>query len=294
MKRFFKDKKKLMLLSVFFVLFVAGCKNVIDPETKQVLEEYIIRSTTTFSSAFGSGWFDGLFVWPIAQLINFIGSKTDAGVAIIVVTLLINLLIGAFSIKSQVAQQKMQMIQPELAKIQKKYEGKSDERSKMMQAQEMQALYAKHQINPFGQMLVLFIQFPVIIAVYQAVQRAESVITGSFVGVDLTQTPLHGMKNGEVAIFVIFILMVATQYLSMKFPMWLAKRKKEKSGKKVKAYAEEANPNNSSMNMMTYFSVGMIAFISLTLPLGMSFYFLVSSVARIIQNIVINTFFIKD
>lgn len=296
MKRFLKDKKKLILLSVFLVVLLAGCSDYIDRETGRVALEKIISSSTTWKSSFDEGWFTGIFVWPVAQLINIIGSKTDAGIAIIVVTFLINIIIGAFSIKSQVATQRMQMIQPELNKIQKKYEGKTDERSKMMMAQEMQALYSKYQINPFSSILVMLVQLPVILAVYQAVMRAEAVINGSFMGIDLTQTPLTGMKAGQISYFVIFALMVVMQFLSMKFPMWLAEWKKKKSGKKIKAYANEqpAGGMANSMNMMTYVSVGMIAFISLSWPLGMSFYWLVSSVARIIQNIVINTFFIKD
>ena len=296
MKRFFKDKKKLILLSVFLVVLLAGCSNYIDKETGRVAVDKIISLSTTWKASFDEGWFTGIFVWPVAQLINLIGDKTDAGIAIIVVTFLINIVIAAFSIKSQVATQRMQMIQPELNKIQKKYEGKTDERSKMMMAQEMQALYSKYQINPFSSILVMLVQLPVILAVYQAVMRAEAVINGSFMGIDLTQTPLTGMKAGQISYFVIFALMVVMQFLSMKFPMWLAEWKKKKSGKKIKAYANEqpAGGMACSMNMMTYVSVGMIAFISLSWPLGMSFYWLVSSVARIIQNIVINTFFIKD
>ena len=49
-----------------------------------------------------------------------------------------------------------------------------------------------------------------------------------------------------------------------------------------------------SMNMMMYMSTGMIAIFAINWPLGMSFYWLVNSLARVIQNIVIHKFFIKD
>ena len=49
-----------------------------------------------------------------------------------------------------------------------------------------------------------------------------------------------------------------------------------------------------SMNMMMYMSTGMIAILAINWPLGMSFYWLVNSVARVIQNIIIHKFFIKD
>lgn len=295
MKRFFKDKKKLMLCMLMMVFFITACKSVVGSDGK-VLPEYIIGLDTTWGTSFNEGWFTGLFIWPITQLINFIGKYTDAGIAIIVVTFLINALIGVFSLKSQIAQQKLQMIQPEMNKIMKKYEGRTDDRAKMQQAQEMQALYAKYEVNPFGSILTLFIQLPVLLAVYQAVQRAEVVINGSFFGIDLTQTPLAGMKTLDIAVIVIFVLMVVMQLLSMKFPMWMAEWKQKHSGKKIKKYAQEnqANPMGGSMQMMTYVSTAMIAFLSLNWPLGMTFYWLVSSIARILQNVIITVFFIKD
>ena len=95
-----------------------------------------LASTTPIGDQLSLGWFDGLIVWPIAQLINWISKYTDAGIGIIIVTLLLQAFTFIFSIKSQVSAQKMQMIQPELQKIQAKYQGKSDDRSRMMQAQE--------------------------------------------------------------------------------------------------------------------------------------------------------------
>lgn len=64
------------------------------------------------------GWFEGLIVWPIAQIINLISSKTDAGVGIILTTLLIQMLVFVFTRKSQMSTQRMQEISPEIQKIQ--------------------------------------------------------------------------------------------------------------------------------------------------------------------------------
>ena len=115
----------------------------------------------------------------------------------------------------------MQAIQPEMNKIQAKYAGKTDDRSKMQQAQEMQALYSKYKINPFGTLLVTFIQFPVILGMYQATMRAYSVVTGSFQGINLAKTPIEGFNLGDYWYIVIFVLMVAFQLLSFKMPQWL-------------------------------------------------------------------------
>lgn len=236
----------------------------------------------------------GIFIWPLAQLINFFGNLTDAGIGIIIATVVINVVIGAMSIKNQVAQQKMQMLQPELNRIQAKYEGKTDDASRMRQAQEMQQLYDKYQINPFSSILGLFIQMPVIMAIYYAVQRAEVVVNGTFLGVDLTRTPLEGIKEMNFVYLVIFVLMVVCQLISMKAPQWIAENKKKKSNVKTKDYAQNKPAGPDQTKMMMYMSTGMIAFIGFTWPTAMSFYWMISSIVRVAQNLIINKFFIKD
>lgn len=294
MKNLLKNKKKLILFSVLLLVFVAGCKSYVDPETKKVMEEYVIHTTTTFSEVMEEGWFAAIFVWPLAQIINFFGNLTDAGIGILITTILFNAVIAVFSIKSQVQTQKMQMIQPELEKIQRKYEGKNDDASKMRMSQEMQALYTKHKINPFSSILILFIQMPIIMAFYYAVQRAAVVVEGSFLGIDLTVTPGNGIKNGQWVYLIIFGSMIILQFLSMKLPMWLAKMKEKKSGKKKKAYAQPEKKGMDQQTMMTIMSTVMIAWIGFTWPVAMSYYWGVSSLVRIIQNLVINKFIIKD
>lgn len=296
MKHIFKDKKKLLMLTLFVLVTLVACSTPRDADGN-IIPEKLIALSTSFGDQLDQGWFDGLIVWPIAQLINVISQYTDAGIGIIVVTLLLQLVTAAFSIKSQVSAQRMQMLQPEMNRIQAKYAGKSDDRSKMMQAQEMQALYSKYQINPFGTIITTFIQFPIILGVYQATMRAEAVVTGNFLGVNLTNTPMWGFNNGQWVYVLIFLLMVVFQFISMKFPQWQQKYREKHSKVKRKKYAEPAKAGNgmaNSMNMMMYVSLGMITIFAVNWPLSMSFYWLVSSVTRVLQNIVIAKFFIKD
>lgn len=291
-KNFIKDNKKVLLLAVFLLVFVTACTNVrnadgtIDPEK-------LITLKTTFGSSLSEGWFN-IFVWPIAQMINFVASFTDAGIGIIVVTVLVNLVIMVFSIKQQVATQKMQMIQPEITKIQAKYAGKNDQQSQMKQAQELQRVYDKHGINPFGTLVTTFIQLPVIFAIYQAVMRAESVYDGKFLGMSLSNTPLEAFSASEWMGVVIFILMILAQFLSVQMSKILKKQNDKKNKVKTKEYAKSKNDDAmGNMDQMNIMMVAMIAVFAIGWPLGMSFYWLVSSVVRIVQNIVINKYFIN-
>lgn len=330
MKSILKGKKKLLLVVMLMMITLTGCSVPRDQQgrthvekiitikettvvkekvstdyTEEIKEKYknyknddlITIQPTSFGDLMDDGWFDGLIVFPIAQLINWVASFSDGGIGIIVTTLLIQLLIFLFSIKSQVASQRMQTLQPELNKIQAKYAGKNDQRSKMMLAQETQALYSKYKINPFGTIVITFIQFPVILGMYQATMRAYSVVTGNFMGISLVDTPIEGFKGGHIEPVVIFVLMVVFQLVSFKLPQWLQARRKKKSNIKEKKYAEPKNAPKGmmgSMNMMMYMSTGMIAIFAINWPLGMSFYWLVNSVARVIQNVIIHKFFIKD
>jgi len=270
-------------MSVGLLAFISGCTTIVDG-SGNVLPDKIIRTTTQLSQILADeSWFSAFFVFPLAQVINFLTPVIGVALAIVVATVAIRLLTFGFTVKSTVASQKMQILQPDMTAIQKKYEGKKDEQSRMKQAQEMQALYTKHKINPFGTILVAFIQFPVIIAMWQAVQRSEAVLTGVLLGAELNVTPLTGIMNGQFFYLIIYLLMGLSQLGSMLLPTYLAKQSAIKNGKKV--------PANSQQGMM----IGMfvfIMFISINMPTAMSLYWLVSSAVQVAQTLFIQVNYI--
>lgn len=246
---------------------------------------------TGFGATLSQSWFDGLIVWPIAQLINVFASWTDAGVGIILATLLIQLVVFAFTYKSQLASQRMQEIQPELTRIQNKYKDKTDDRSRMLMAQETQKIYQKYDIHPFGSILVTFIQLPIMMGMYYATMRASAVVYGSFLGMSLSETPIEAFKSlgtGSVqwGPIIIYLLMIVMQIVSLKLPQWLKKYDDKKNGVRRKKYLKENdNPMASTMNMTMYFTTAMIAFMYLSWPIAMSFYWFVSSCVRSLMQL---------
>lgn len=282
MKNLFTNKKLGLALGILFLL--SACTNVIDPKTHLIYPDKIISLSTSFGTIFSSeSWFTAIFVYPISQAINFLAVYVGVFFSITLVTIAIKLFTLSFTIKSTVASQKMQMINPELKRIQDKYAGKTDNQSKMAMGQEMNALYAKHNINPFGAILIMFIQFPVIIAMYQAVQRADAVVNGSFFGSSLQLSPLGAFDKGIYIFMVIFILMGVFQFLSMKLPMWLQKLNNPVKEKKY-AEGKKSGPN---MDVMMYSSIGMIMFLAINWPTAMSLYWLVTSIAQVAQTVFI-------
>jgi YidC/Oxa1 family membrane protein insertase len=107
------------------------------------------------------GFFE-IFTGALAALYAVIPSY---GVAIILLTLGVRILLLPLSIKQTRSMREMQMIQPEIKRLQKKYKG---DRQKMNQ--ELMALYKEHGVNPFGGCLPLLMQMPVFIALFYVIR----------------------------------------------------------------------------------------------------------------------------
>lgn len=86
----------------------------------------------------------------------------DAGIIVILLTILVRLVLYPLSRKGVVTQVKMAEIAPDLEAIKKKYKDQPEE-----QAKETLALYNKKGVNPFSGILVIIIQLPLIFALYQ-------------------------------------------------------------------------------------------------------------------------------
>jgi YidC/Oxa1 family membrane protein insertase len=90
--------------------------------------------------------------------------KNSLGISIIVLTLIIRFIMLPLAFKSQKSMMAMQRLNPEMDKIKKKYgDTKDPELTKKMNV-ELQALYAKHKINPLSGCLPLIIQMPIFVA----------------------------------------------------------------------------------------------------------------------------------
>lgn len=320
MIKLFQRKGKILLLALFMLVTFTACATPRGSDGKTKVDQIISSETIkvnrdevnikdiankklkaqltkqsvieikplSFGDAMKNGWFDGLIVWPIAQVINFIANATDAGMGIIIATVLIQLLVFALTGKSQMSTQRMQEIQPEIQAIQNKYKGRTDDRSKMMMYQETQAIYAKYDIHPFGTMLVTFLQLPIMMGMYYATMRASSVLLGNFMGMSLQKTPVQAFQDWDFAVLFVYALMIVLQFLSVKLPQWLKKYQDKKDHVKTHDYRQEGNSTQNTMNMTMYFMTVMFAFIYVSWPVAMSFYWAVSNIFRIIQQIVLH------
>jgi YidC/Oxa1 family membrane protein insertase len=107
----------------------------------------------------------GFFEVFAAALSWFYGLIPSYGLAIILLTIGVRVLLLPLSIKQTKSMREMQRIQPELKKLQQKYKG---DRQKLNE--EMMALYKEHGVNPFGGCLPILMQFPVLIALFYVIR----------------------------------------------------------------------------------------------------------------------------
>lgn len=275
------NKKKLLtvLTVVCLLFFLTGCSTNFE----------LITLDTTFEqmkNAEGNGIFDLILTWPLAQAINQLTEIFGSVFwSIVIVTVVINAILLAATYKSNLAMQKMQTIQPEVTKIQKKYEGRTDQQSQMRMSQELQALYKKYNINPLGSLLTSFLQFPVLIAMYSAVRRSAAVSNGMFLGHTLALTPREALTSKAWPLLAIYIFMIIAQILSVTLPNILNTRRLKKEADLHHKHFEKPQQPNAAM---TYGMVVFIAFIMLNWPCALSLYYVITSCVQIIKTLILN------
>ena len=121
------------------------------------------------------GWFAEILGF-IMNLIFDMGI-TNIGVAIIIFTLVINIIMIPLTINQQKSQKLQAVIQPEIKAIQDKYKGKTDNESAMKMNAETRAVYSKYGTSMAGGCLPLLIQMPILFGLYQVIYRIPAYVT---------------------------------------------------------------------------------------------------------------------
>jgi YidC/Oxa1 family membrane protein insertase len=103
-----------------------------------------------------------------AVLAFLYGLIQSYGVAIILLTVLVRVLMLPLTLKQVRSMQEMQKLQPQLKELQRKYKG-----NRQKQMEETQKLYREHNVNPLGGCLPLVLQLPVFFALFAVLRATE-------------------------------------------------------------------------------------------------------------------------
>lgn len=228
------------------------------------------------------------FVTVLALLYQLLGN--DVVLAITALTVIIRLATSPLLLQQQKSTEAMQLIQPQVKKLQEKYK---NDREKLSAAQ--MALYSEHGINPLGGCLPLLIQLPILFALYGAITYAlgntpfqvvdlsrrflipslDSLIplNNMWLGLDLTQPPTFGgtSATATIAAIALPLLVMLTTWLQSKLTM-PPPRPEDKD-----------NPAAATTRSMTTIMPIMFGFFALSFSVGISIYFIVSNLVGILQ-----------
>ena len=158
---------------------------------------------------------DGAILGPIAKILgvimdiifNFLDliGIPNIGLSIILFTIVVNVLMIPMTIKQQKLSKLSAKMQPEIQKITKKYEGKKDQTSMMLQQEETKAVYDKYGVSPTGSCLQLLIQMPILFALYRVIYAIPAYVgkikdvyiplVNKLIGVEGVDEILKGFKN---------------------------------------------------------------------------------------------------
>ncbi|NLZ53575.1 MAG: membrane protein insertase YidC [Thermoanaerobacteraceae bacterium] len=186
------------------------------------------------------------------QLMDLIFVYTNNyGIAIILLTILIKLILLPFNFMQLNSLKKMQEIAPTQKKLQEKYKNNPDKLN-----EELMKLYRENNINPMGGCLPLLIQFPFIIALFRVFQAYD------FGGASFLWIKDLSMPDNT---YILPILAAATTYLQTK----------------LSSPAGTDNPT-ASMNIIMPLMIGWFA---LKFAAGLALYWVVSNLVQIVQQL---------
>jgi len=223
-------------------------------ETLELVDPALIRSIDF-------GWLSWLVV-PLHRSLTWIhGYVANWGWAIIILTVLVNIIIFPLRHKSVVSMRKMQEVQPEMKAIQERYAHlKTTDPEKQKMNQEIMALYRDRGVNPASGCLPMLLTFPILFAFFSLLRSAVEIRGEPWVGW-ITDLSL------EDPLYITPIIMGASMVLQQKMT------------------PTQADPMQQKIMMLMPV---VFTFMFVWAPSGLVLYWLTSNVIGILQTVVTN------
>lgn len=225
-----------------------------------------------------NGLFQTIFYQPILNLLVFLYNTVgDLGLAIILLTLLIKLVLYPLSKKSIRSQKALQDLQPQIDELKVKYK---DDKQGMSVA--LMALYKENKVNPFSSCFPLLIQLPFFIAIFQVFKDgfAQNHL-------DLLYNFVQNPETINVISFGFFDLSKKSVVLAVLAGLAQFWQGKMMVSKKPEVKTEGAKDENmlAIMNkQMLYIMPGVTIIIGLSFPAGLTFYWFLTTLFTALQQ----------
>ena len=241
------------------------------------------------------------WVWvQLHALVTTIIPSVSVGVgwvlAIVLLTILVRLVILPLYLKQIKSSRSMQTLQPEIKKIQAKYEGKKDPVSRQRQQEETMALYKEEGASPFASCLPMLVQMPILFGLYRVVFAVQGLADGTyaagdhlgplnqaiaqqiqgstFLGIGLFDS-ISTVPGAQKAIFVVLIAaMVIFQFLQIRMSMV----------KNMPPHQDPNNPMVRSQKSMMYMMPAMFIFTGMIFQMALLVYMLTTTIFGLLQQ----------
>jgi YidC/Oxa1 family membrane protein insertase len=238
------------------------------------------------------------------QIFTTIGLPETSGftwaLSIVGLVVVIRIILIPLFVKQIHASRRMQLIQPEMQKIQKKYKGKTDPESRQAMTQETMGLYKRTGTNPFSSCLPILLQSPIFFALFRVLNSLTAIANGTkvpigpldkhlalqankstiFGGVSLASTFQHMLAigadgiihlvpsdlNTKIVCVVMIVLMSASTFTTQRQLMM----------KNMPASALD-NPFAKQQKVLLYLMPLMFVFSGVTFPIGVLLYWLTTN-----------------
>lgn len=254
-------------------------------------------------------WIDSV-LWPLKwviawiltifhQIFEMLGMPSDSGwtwvLSIACMTMVVRAVLIPLFVYQIKSQRKMQLLQPDVQRLQAKYKGKKDQFSRQAMAEEQMALFKKHGTNPWASCLPLLAQLPIFFSLYRVIFNMPMVARGetdpiggltqslaqeaeraTIFGVQLSETFLTGDISVKILTAILIIIMGATQFITQKQMM-----------SKNMSEAAMNNPFMQQQKMLLYIMPVVFAVGGVYFPLGVLIYWLVSNSWTMVQQFIV-------
>lgn len=229
--------------------------------------------------------FNTILVYPIFNLLLLIYAYVrDFGLSIVILTILIRLLVWPLVSKQLHSQRALQDLQPELAKIKEKAAG-----DRALEGQLTMELYKEREINPLASVLPLFVQLPILFALFvvlrDIVKGTKEIQKLAYSGVQHLPsvaniihgvTPFHptflGFINLTKPSIILAIVAGLIQFVQTK---------------QLQPKQQSNDTQAQVMASMTYMFPALTFFIGLSLPGALPLYWATASIVAVIQQTIV-------
>lgn len=236
---------------------------------------------------------DEVLLRPIYNLLLWLTTLMPGhslGLAIIVLTLLIRVILFFPTYSSLKQQKSLQQLQPKINAARTKYAN-----DQQKQAEEVMKLYKEHGVHPCGSCLPVLIQLPFLYAVFAVLRNGldpayTHYLYSSFANFDLStiNTSFLGINLTSPDLYILPILTGVTQFISMKLAQVKQKAKVRDITPKDSQEPKQMKEMEQATNSMMYLLPLLLAWFARSYPAGLSLYWIFSTLFGIGQQMILN------